>query len=436
VKKGLAFTKIEATLAGISRPTLLCMNRFSAGFLRLVAIAGLSFPVLVAAQGRFDSTGIPMQFLETSPWTVSAGLRFSTTGASVAFGELGNVTSNLTVAPLGSGAVQRLYHDGGVGMDGARNNETDAAGNVFSTPGGRYAGRTVDSAGNESFIGDYLSYTADRTRNWGYQTAGQIGGDGRLALNVFSAQSSGATAAAEAGASGGFEISVNRRLRRFGKRAEFGITGMFGMNDIDAATSGSIRANLVALTDYYRLYAPAPEAPYTGPVFQDLKDAAGNVILVNGQEITVPLGDFPDERRTNTTINGANILGNWKINGAYYVFRVGPSVRIFITNRLALSFDAGLATAFVGSQFQVEESIQLDTLDNPISTTETGEKTDFLMGFYGAGAVEYWMTDRTNAHAGAAYESLDRYQQSISGRTADIDIGSTITVRLGLTTRF
>ena len=411
------------------------MNPVPAPLFRLTALAGLAFPVLLSAQGRFDNTTIPLQFLETSPWTVSAGLRFSTTGANVEFGQLGHVPNPASAPPLGLGAVQRLYDDGGVGVDSARPNERDAGGSVFSTPGGRYAGRTVDTVGNETFVGDYLAYAPDRTRNWAYQNESQIGSDGRLALHLFSAASSGATAAAEAGASGGFEVSVNRRLRRFGKRAEFGVNATFGLNDIDAGTSGSIQANLVALTDYYRIYGTPPTAPFTGPKFENLTDANGNVILLNGREITVPLDHFPVQRETTTTANGATILGSWKINGAYYIVRVGPTVRIFVTDRLAFSFEAGLAGAFVGSRFEVEETIELTNLD-PISTTEVGDETDLLAGFYGAGAVEYWMTDRTNAHAGAAYESLDRYQQSVNGRTAEIDIGSTVTVRLGLTTRF
>ncbi len=411
------------------------MNPVS-GFLRLAAVAGVLAPAVVSAQGRFDGSTIPLEFLETSPWTVSAGLRFATEGASVGFGELGRVEPGLTVPPLGEGNVQRNYHDGAVGVDGPRTNERDAAGNVFSQPGGRYEGRSVDNAGNEIYSGDYLSYTEGRTRNWSYVNGDQVGADGRVAMHRYSTTTAGGTAYADGGASGGFEVNVNRRLRRWGKKAEFGVNATFGLNDIDATAKGSVQANLVALTDYYNLYGSAPEAPFNGPKFEDLKNDEGVVILTNGREITVPIDQLPSDRETITIENGATVFGNWKINGAYYVMRVGPSVRIFFTPRLAVSFEGGFAAAFVGSRFQVEESVEIEGLDTPIMITEEEDETEVLTGYYGAGAVEYWMTDRTNAHAGAAYESLGRYQQSVNGRTAEIDVGSTITVRLGLTTRF
>lgn len=410
------------------------MNPVFTPLLRLAAATALVVPSLAWGQGRFDSA-IPFQFLETSPWTVSAGARYSTEGAGVKFGKLGNISVGATLAPLSDGAVNRVYHNGLVTVDGVRPNETDAAGVRFSVPGQRYAGRRTDTAGNEFFVGDFLAYTPGQTRSWSINSGSQVAGD-RVGMSLYSVESSGATALANGDASGGVEISVGRRLRRFGKKVEFGVTGTFGINDINARTTGSVQANLVALTDFYRLYGTAPTGAYNGPKFADLLNAEGGLVLTNGLETTTPLDQVPVERRSITTANAATITGSWKINGAYYIVRMGPTVRVFITNRLAFSFDAGLATAIVGSAFEVRETVELPDVANPISTTERAEKSALLTGFYGSGTMEYWMTDRTNAHAGAAYEALGNYQQSVGGRDADIDIGSTITVRLGLTTRF
>lgn len=397
-------------------------------------------PAALIAQ-QFNNTAIPIEFLETSPWTVSAGARFSTEGATVKFGQLGRVSTSQSAPPPGytdangNMKVPRSYDDGAIGVDAVRTNEKDAAGNQIPGVDGRYQGRFVDANGNEVFAGDFLSYNDARTRNWAASNQSQVVGD-TVAMHLYSSQSTGATAASDATASGGFEVAVNRRIRRFGRRVELGVSGLFALNDIDAGARETITADLIATTDFYRLYGAAPSKfPYTGPSFEDWTSPNGQK-LTNGRETTTAIDQIAFDRQLITIADGATIDGAWKINGAYYVVRAGPIVRVFITDRLAFSFEAGLAAAFVGTNYEVLESMEIPGLAAPIVTTEEEETTEVLTGFYGAGALEYWMTDRTNAYAGAAYESLDSYQQSVNGRTAEIDVGSTITVRLGLTTRF
>lgn len=397
-------------------------------------------PAALVAQ-QFDNTAIPIEFLETSPWTVSAGARFSTEGATVNFGQLGRVSTTQSAPPPGfadengNTKIPRFYDDGAIGVDGLRGNEMDVAGNQLPSVNGRYQGRFVDSNGNETFAGDFLSYQDGRTRAWSAASESQVSGD-TIAMHLYSSQSTGATAMSDSTASGGVEIAVNRRIRRFGRRVELGIGGLFALNDIDAGARETITADLIATTDFYRMYGTSPEEfPYTGPTFEDWTGPNGQKVT-NGRETTTAIDQIAFERQIITIPDGAIIDGAWKINGAYYVVRAGPMVRVFITNRLAVSFEAGFAAAFVGTDYEVREAMELPGLEKPLVTTEEDETSKVLTGFYGAGAVEYWMTERTNAYAGAAYESLDSYQQSVNGRTAEIDVGSTVTVRMGLTTRF
>jgi hypothetical protein len=400
---------------------------------RFVTLAGLALPAGLFAQARFDNTAIPLQFLETSPWTVTAGARYATEGASVNFGQLGSIRAGLAVTDIPSTATQLVYDNGAVNVDGRRQDEVDAAGQPLPTTNGRYQRRVVDSAGNETFEGDYLAYVEGRTRNWGFGSASQVTSDGRIALSTYGVQSSGASAISEKTASGGFEVGVNRRLRRFGRRAEVGASVLFGLNDINAGASGTISAKLISLTDYYRFYGTLPENLEKGYSAPSPVTSTGGL---ESPETTVPIDQLPFERQLITLPNPVNVLGSWKINGAYYVVRMGPTVRVFVTDRLAFSFEAGLAAAFVGTSFEVRESIELSDLANPITTVEQADDTKVLTGFYGSGSAEYWMTDRTHAYMGAGYESLGNYQQGVSGRTAEIDVGSTVTVRMGLTTRF
>lgn len=412
------------------------MNPVPACLRPVALVAIFALPALVRAQEGGPQSALRLQFLERSPWTVSAGLRMSMQGAEVKFGELGNIGFRTAVPELSDEPVERIYDNGVIRVDAPRSDEKDAEGNVFSTPGGRYQARTVDQEGNESFIGDFVAFTPGRTRLWTYRSDSQLQPDNRMAMNLFRTESAGATAAAEGDASLGVEINVARRLRRLGPRAELGLSATFGLNDINAGTSGVVTADLVTLTDFYRVYGTPPPAPYTAPSVADLLDEEGDVVLANGLETTVPLDQVPIERTFATTPDGTTVVGSWKINGAYYIVRVGPTLRWFITDRLALSLDAGLAGAFVGTNFEVTETFDVEDLASPVTTTEEDDETAFLGGFYAGGSIEYWMTNRTNAHAGAAYESLGNYQQSVNGRTAEIDIGSTVTVRFGLTTRF
>lgn len=416
------------------------MNPASVRPARAAVLLTLAAPAALLAQTRFDNTAIPLEFLETSPWTVTAGTRVAPQGATVNFSELGQIPSIRSAPPAGEGAVDRFYDDGAVRKDAARGlgspaMEVDAAGNVFSGGSERYQARSVDAAGNEVFFGDFLSYNAERSRIWTATNASQFS-NGQVAMHLYSAESAGGTAVSDSEMSAGFEVGVSRRLRRLGRRAEFGVSGLFAMSDIDAGAKGSVNADLVAITDHYNLYGPTPtKFPYTGPNFDNWTAPDGTVIT-NGRETTTPIGQIPFNRQLVHTPNGAVVNGAWKINGAYLLVRVGPNVRVFLTDRLAISFEAGLAAAFVGTDYEVEETMTVEGIATPISITEEEETTEVLTGFYGAGAVEYWVTDRTNAYAGAAYESLDTYQQSVGGRTAEIDVGSTTTVRLGLTTRF
>jgi hypothetical protein len=422
------------------------MNPVSAPFPRLATLVALTLPVLAFGQGRFDTSSIPMQFLETSPWTVTAGARYATEGASVRFGQLGSITGVGRVMPEFSTdrAINREYDNGGVGWDTFRLEELDAGGNSLRNEQGRYARRSVDSFGNEIFVGDFLAYQEGRSRNWFFRDDGQVNGD-VLALSKYRVETAGATAMSDTNSAMGVEIGVNRRLRRLTRRVELGVGGMFALNELRAQTAGNVPAHLLAETDLYRIFGPAPDAPYNGPSFRDLVDANGNPILVNGQETTVPVAQHPFARQATTLLNGANVFGSWRINGGYFVVRMGPTLRVFVTDRIAFSFEAGLAGAFVGTSYEVREFVELPDMDRPLTNDPTGTngntperstRTATLGGFYGSGTAEYWMTDRTNAYLGAGYESLGRYQQAVGGRSAEIDIGSTITVRAGLTTRF
>jgi len=191
------------------------------------------------------------------------------------------------------------------------------------------------------------------------------------------------------------------------------------------------------LTDYYRVLGDTiPTAPYGAPSFSDITTVDGDVISPGGFEETILLTDNPVERLDVLLPGGALIDGRWQIKGAYYLGRLGPHMRWHFNERLAFSLSAGLAVAYIGTTFSSEESLTPPEGNNPISITEEEDNDKVVTGFYFTGNAEYWLRANTGFYLGASYESLGKFNQTLNGRSAMIDVGEGSTVRTGIMLRF
>jgi len=414
--------------------------------------------VLVAASGllstlhaQINYADIPIEYRPVRNNAFSMGVRIIG-GADVKFGNLGTIPSGLLSTPPdpSAGAGTRIYLDGSVQADGPRIEETDANNNQTTTPGGRYTIRAarldaegnqvLDPEGNPIFqvSGNFLAYTPGTTRSWSYSSEAQATSNpGFIAMHDYTASTSGATASASSGAGAGFEFTASRRLGSIGSsKIDWGFLFGFGITDINGKTSGGIRSNLTTLTDLYRLTggAAAPTAPYTGPSSTDFIGADGTVYL-QGLETTTTLDSIPFSRTRTTTTNGAEVNGVWQIKGAYYLFRAGPVIRVPLGQRFAVTFSAGYAGAYLGTKYKVEETLVVAGV-SPIAFTGEDEYSKFLHGAYAEVNAEWWLTNRTGFFAGATFEKLGKYEQSLGNRTAAIDIGGNAGFRFGITTRF
>ncbi len=393
----------------------------------------LSPAALVQAQ-----TDIPIQYaLRESVWTVSAGLRARSTGADVRFGQLGTVSTTRTADPIGAPSATRVYDTGTVELDSPRQLERDADGNVVSTPGGRFQYFIENEEGESILVADILSHTPGWTRSWRYASPDQLTGDGRMAMSNFSSTSEGATAVGNQTASGGIEVGLARRLGRISPRTEWGIGLSVGLTDINSSTRSTIQATLNTLTDFYSLNGQTPPAaPNGGPTFIDLLDDEGNLVTPSGFETTVPISQDPLSRTETSQAGAAEVDGYWQIKGAYYMMRFGPNFRGHLSDKFALFASAGFAGAYVGTQYRADETLMTDLPIAEISSRETSDDRNFMVGFYAELAAEYWITPRTGLYASATYESLGEYSQTLQDRTATIDLGKGTVFRFGLVTRF
>lgn len=407
---------------------------------------------------------------------VTVGFRVLGSGAKVNFGHLGNVGFDLTVAPRSEGAVDRLYDNGSVRSDSLRLDERDENGNAKFAPGSRYpllstvTVNVTDANGNvtgtEDILvqtGDFLAYTPGLTRNWGYGSASQVTSNGRIAMSTYSATSEGATAMKKEGASAGVEFQYVRTFSPGTRRVQWGLLAGITLNGINSKTAGEVTSTLNTRTDYYSLNGlAAPPLPvtnvtdssgnvtgtttgaYLAPAYVDYVDSTGAVLRTNGLETTVPISAVPDGPTTETaTPGGVKVKGNWQVKGAYFMVRLGPSFRAQITERFGVNASLGLAGAYAGTVYSVAETFEVPGLTNVLVGTTAGTNgleqntaAKFLSGYYADFNMEWAANERTGLFGGVTAQKLGDYDQAVGGRTARIDLGSTVGLRAGISIKF
>jgi hypothetical protein len=392
----------------------------------------------IEAQGfRLPPQLRQVQYRDANPWVLHTNIRMGSADSSVSFGGLGAIPASEFLP----GADQadfplRSYDDGEVRLDTLRPNEVDEAGNQTSTPGGVYF-QEVEQIDGSVRTNQFNSFTPGQTRSWGYLNPEQDNGDGTISMNSFSTQSTGAAFQRDAESSElGFEMAVSRRLMNFGRKVELNLSGSVGLSDFGASTSQRISADLVTLTDVYRVIGDVP-SPANFPTFDGVLSGPGGTII-GSVEDSPPLQQVTQDRRFSTVADGADVEGAWSIDGSYYSFRFGPELRGHLTERIAFAAGAGVLGALVGSDFSVAEILDLDgypTLRG-VGFRGTDSVSEFLVGYYAEVSIEYWITQRTGFFLGAVIESLDDFVQTFGGRTAAVAIGDATLVRVGIVHRF
>ncbi len=435
----------------------------------ILLISTLAAPALLPAQitSSTEEERLEKLMADSAQWyvprnRVSVGFRMLSSGGKVTFGNLGIVPFEIKVAPISDGETDRVYDNGAVRKDTPRTNEKDDNGNQTSTPGGRYpvmgtvtvtktnpdGTPVIGEDGNavtedvRTQVGDFLAYTPGLSRNWGYAADSQITADGHVALSTYSASSDGGTKMKESGASAGVEFQFVRTLSNPSARLQWGIVTGVALNGINSKVVGTVTSTLNARTDYYSLNGrTAPGAPYVSTdAFDDYTTSVGTTV-VDGLETTVPIGSLPDQPTKETsTVGGVNVDGNWQIKGAYFMVRVGPSLRAQITPRLGLNASLGVAGAYAGTTYSVAERFQVpDTTDVFVGNTsgvEESRTTKFMNGYFADLNLEWAASERTGLFTGLTAQKFDGYDQQVGGRTARIDLGSAVGLRGGVSIRF
>jgi hypothetical protein len=369
---------------------------------------------------------------------VTVGLRVIDSGGKVNFGNLGERTA-AAVAPASEGVVDRIYDNGQVLADSLRSTEVDANGNQVPLTNGRYQVRNADG----KVVQDLIGYQTGLTRNWNGKYDQQVGvHPGYVGFSSYSAISEGASLTKEQGVTGGLELTFSRDLGRMGRRMHWGLATGVTLNGINSKTSGTVAATLRTQTDYYKVVNTTdPDMPYGTPSFTFLFDGEGNLVSDSGYETTVQLGNTPDGTLSSVSdlAGGAQVRGNWQMKGAYFMVKLGPTLRTQLTDRISVTASAGFAAAYAGTRFTAFETFSVPNMgdleikvEDPVGTT----KTKFLSGYYADLTLDFAANDRTGLFGGITAQQLDSYNQRLSGRTAKIDLGQAVGVRGGVSIRF
>lgn len=416
-------------------------------------IALLSLPALLPAQT--ETSGKEDERLEAlarsegewyAPKTkISVGFRMLNSGGKVDFSNLGSVPTIRDIAPVSAGAAARVYDNGRIFPDTPRANEL-ANGVQTSVPGGRYEVTSTAQDGTVFVTENLISYTTGLTRDWETLTNQQFGRPGYASFNTYSATSEGGSATHKQGATGGVEFQISRDIGRGSRNFQWGVIAGITLNDINSKSAGTIISSLNTHTDYYtydlRNGQPAPTGIYNSlNAFTELLDSNGVQINPFGLEIAAPLSVVADPAlSTDRTLAGAaTVNGRWQVKGSYFMFRLGPSLRTQITDRLGLTASVGLAGAYAGTRYSAYESFAnpavagelIETAD-PISSTTA----KFLRGYFADLNLEWTANEILGLFGGVSAQQLSDYEQKLGDRSARVDLGSAVGVRGGISIRF
>lgn len=373
--------------------------------------------------------------------TLSFGVRYLS-GAKTTFAGQGRITSQNIPGDATTPNILRLYQDGAIQPDTRVMGRVDASGQPVINPdtGLQY----VDPIPPDG-----------RTNTWNYTDLSQLSRPGSIAFRDYSADIIDTTTRSkDSGSTMGMDLVMHRDMGKFfGGRVAWNLTVGMSINDISADTTGAVTARLNTLTDYYSFYPQPgmtlPEPPYSAPssITETVLDANGNPVVseidgtteVRTTDTTVLLGSQPTERTNTSVINDTSVMNRWKVKGAYYTFRAGPTVWIPITTRLRASVSVGAALVYAGSTYTVTETLFPD-VGAEISATESSEDYKLLPGYYADATLQFDLTERAGFYAGAVYQSAGSYTQAIDNANANyttkIDLSNQSGVRAGMSIRF
>ena len=406
------------------------------------------------------------EFIRNPKYTVSVGVR-RLSGVKTSMSGSGTIkqsgvkfdptidTSDPTLCD-----PRRVYNDGTVGIDTRWDYRYDSNGApVFAMNGG--------VAANPKATPENGYIPADgKTNNWSTTYASQLTADGKIAMHAYEAKTlDNGPGVGQTAATDGMEVVISHDMSPREKRFSWTLMTGMSLNDIRSKLTANVTSDVTTYTDLYTVTPkqyPTSDAdrtvtsPYTGgeTVRVVLRSRDGAIVYQvdsNGNSTGTPTYVYVDNShllqldpsRTVTVDAGniTNVINSYKLHGAFYSLRMGPTVSLAITERLRVAMSAGFALAYSGSTYTVRSDFIPPSEDaTPFTVVEEGTDKHFLPGFYVDANMEYWLTENTGLYAGGVYQNNGTYTQRIDSETADyatrVDLSSMTGFRAGMNYRF
>jgi len=377
-------------------------------------------------------------YVYVSKSTVTLGYRLLS-GAKTRFFGSGHLVSATDSPGAATGTnVDRIYHDGAVHPDTRSTTRVDSDGNTIVDPA--TGGAFTDPVAPDG-----------RTNSWNYTDLKQQTADGNLNFNSYTADINNANTPLSKGARNvGLELAMIHDMGKIGgSRATWGIIAGMSVNDLAAKTSTNVLASITTLTDTYSLNgAPIPDPPYSAPssVSTTVTDSNGNAVVNSdgssqtaSTDSTTLISSQPISRTSGTSTSATSVLNDWKLHGAYYTLRAGPTVFLPISTRLRANFSFGAALIYSGSTYSVTQTFTPDT-GADIVDTSSSTLSRLLPGYFADASLQFDLTERTGFYAGAVFQSAGAYTQTIntdaSHYSTRVDLSNQNGLRAGMTIRF
>ena len=324
--------------------------------------------------------------------------------------------------------VAHTYHDGAVGPDGrslAINNGDGTNTAILANPDGK-------------------------TNTYGYASATQVTPDDLMTFHDYSSTSPGVNVNQAGKRNNGIEVSASRDMGKIGKHISWSIFGGISINDIQAATFQAVKSNITTTTDTYDLFGQSPIAAGTSSPSNTsvaVNDSEGNQIIgPDGSGVTQSiantglLGNVPLARSVTTATDSTTVVDHFKLHGAYFTFRMGPSIIYSFNDHLKFSVSAGPAIIYAGSTYDVTQVMTPPTGD-PIVVDIFDRTQKLVPAYYVDATVQYDLTDRTGFYLGGVFQNGGSYLQTagsaIDGTyTTKVDFSDQNGLRTGLTFKF
>jgi hypothetical protein len=253
---------------------------------------------------------------------------------------------------------------------------------------------------------------------WGYSSDSQYVGD-TIAMHSSSAAPI-SSQKSEGDPQHGFELKYNRQLGRIG-RCLWGLEAAFGYTDITISDGRTYNSPITQITDSYALGGVVPPpAPYSGTQFGTDGPGSGGPLLSG-----VPT------RVVNGNAGIAPIVGQRSLEANFYGGRLGPYLEIPLGRRVSISFSGGLAVVGVDSTFGFTESVSIAGVGTD-TRSSSGSHSGVLIGGYLSGDVSVALSPGTSLFVGAQFQGTGNYSHTQNGVIAELDLGRTVLMTVGV----